>query len=77
MLKLMIISTILESNDSTFFICQRYIELIEGSKLIKQKAYRISQIQFSTLNEKLKKLIEKRLIAPFHLPWSSPILLVF
>ncbi|KAG4092007.1 hypothetical protein H8356DRAFT_1321932 [Neocallimastix lanati (nom. inval.)] len=49
----------------------------EGSKLIKQKAYRISQIQFSTLNEKLKKLIEKRLIAPFHLPWSSPILLMY
>ena len=53
-----------------------HIELLEGSKLIKQKAYRISQVQLLALKEELKKLIDKGLIAPSHLPCSSPIVLV-
>ena len=53
-----------------------HIELLEGSKPIKQKAYRISQVQLLALKEKLKKLIDKGFIAPSHSSWSSPIVLV-
>jgi len=53
-----------------------HIELIAGSKPIKQKAYRISQIQLEALKIELKKLIDKGLIVPSHSPWSSPIVLV-
>ena len=53
-----------------------HIELLEGNKPIKQKAYRISRVQLSALKEELKKLIDKGLISPSHSPWSSPIVLV-
>ena len=43
-----------------------HIELLEGSKPIKQKAYRISQVQLLALKEELKKLIDKGLISPSH-----------
>jgi len=52
-----------------------HIELIEGSKPIKQKAYRISQVQLK-VKEELKKLISKGLIVPSHSSWSSPVVLV-
>ena len=53
-----------------------HIELIEGSKPIKQKAYRLSQVQLKALKEELKKLINKKLVVPSHSPWSSPIVMV-
>ena len=53
-----------------------HIELLEGSKPIKQKAYKISQVQLLALKEELKKLMDKGLILSFHSPWSSPIVLV-
>ena len=52
-----------------------HIELLDDSKSIKQKAYRLSQIQLTTLKEELKKLIDKGLIVPSHSPRSSPIVL--
>jgi len=50
-----------------------HIELIDGEKPIKQRAYRLYQIQLIALKEKLKKLIDKGLISPSH---SSSIVLV-
>ena len=38
-----------------------HIELLEGSKPIKQKAYRISQVQFLALKEELKKINRQRI----------------
>jgi len=43
---------------------------------IKQKAYKISQVQSNALKEELRKLLEKKLIEPSHSPWASPVVLV-
>jgi len=39
-----------------------HIILEENSMPIKQKAYKISQVQSNALNEELRKLLEKKLI---------------
>jgi len=52
-----------------------YIELVDGAKPIKQRAYRLFQIQLTALKE-LKKLIDKGLISPSYSSWWSPIVLV-
>eukprot|EP00833_Pecoramyces_ruminatium_P007356 jgi/Orpsp1_1/1181388/evm.model.c7180000077042.1 len=53
-----------------------HINLEENVKPIKQKPYKISQVQSTALKEELQKLIDKNLIEPSHSPWSSPVVLV-
>jgi len=53
-----------------------HIILEENSMPIKQKAYKISQVQSNALKEELRKLLEKKLIEPSHSPWASPVVLV-
>ena len=53
-----------------------HIILEENSMSIKQKPYKISQVQSNALKEELRKLLEKKLIEPSHSPWASPVVLV-
>ena len=50
-----------------FKLLPHHIELVDGAKPIKQRAYSLSHIKLTALKE-LKKLIDKGLISPSHSP---------
>jgi len=52
------------------------IELLPGTKPIKQRSYRLSGVQAGALKEILTKLLKNNLIEPSHSSWSSPVVLV-
>eukprot|EP00833_Pecoramyces_ruminatium_P018235 jgi/Orpsp1_1/1192267/evm.model.d7180000091854.1 len=52
------------------------INLLPGTRPIKQRAYRLSKTQADALKTELIKLINNKLIVPSSSPWSSPVVLV-
>ena len=53
-----------------------HVELINGSKLVKQHPYRMSPVKQQLLREKVQYLLDNDYIEPSQSEWSSPCILV-
>ncbi|CAH0556831.1 unnamed protein product [Brassicogethes aeneus] len=64
------------SNIGVTHLVQHEIELLSGSKPIKQRYYQVSPPKQQIIDEEIDKMLKAGIIEPCKSPWSSPVCLV-